>query len=148
LRFQKQERDWTSACRGYFDFCEMLEKDEYKDACIAECSMQLIKFVGHDVAVLVKRFIDPVADIKQKQYILGFAVPSIVEATVSGDDISGLTASCMELDVSLRSTCISSVVGGLFAHGIPGEEYKKVFELCASPLVEPIERKACYAHSI
>ncbi|MBI5613350.1 hypothetical protein HY947_00325 [Candidatus Gottesmanbacteria bacterium] len=132
--------------KGVFDFCQSLQKPSHQEACTAEFSMHLIKYTGSDLPMLVSRFIDHIDDPRRQKYVLGFAVPSIVEATVSKDNFIALTHECMNLEEHLRSTCVSAIAGGLLAHGVPGEEYKRALVICSSDSLGLFERKDCYRH--
>lgn len=129
-----------------FSTCQTMPERYWHD-CYYETSQKLDNLSGRDpvrIAEIVRSA--PTEDIRLLSFAIG--VSGIIQQTIAdGKGYEQTLERCVVLEDSLLTTCIRSILHGLFEHGAPQEEYKKAFEFCKDPRLETHgQTKSCYWH--
>jgi len=99
-------------------------------ACYAEVSQKLAQVTDNTPAVAVELVKTIPASYRLNAFSTGVA--GMVQFQLNmGKGYEEALARCLIVESSYIAPCIQSVVGGLFEHGSPQQEYVKTLELCA-----------------
>jgi hypothetical protein len=93
-----------------------------------------------------------VASIPNEEYreiAFEVGITGIVQNVIAkGDAYKEILVACSPLNERYYELCLRSVIGGLYEHGSPQKEYKKVLALCEDANVaEHNARPKCYLHA-
>jgi hypothetical protein len=123
--FSLDENNLFALCRDIKDF-------EAKRSCFNETAQKLDKpsqFSPVRLHEVMQRERIP-QPFEQAVFAIGMA-GMLQPLAGSGEGIDEFASECELLPGEYRTWCIRSVVGGLYEHGIPQEEYKAPFAFCA-----------------
>lgn len=127
-----------------FGACDRLAT-RWRHACYYEAAQKLGLVATHDprtYAAIAER----IDDEKLRRTVFEVAVAGIVQAVITDENGYRETlAQCEDLDQYFFELCVTSMVWGLFEHGMPQWEYRNVLHLCAERAVEARSvRESCY----
>lgn len=130
-----------------FAFCRT-QPYRYRKACYGEFAPKLDTILEWDLSRL-PQYVDGILDDKTKRLVV-WVVPSVMMARdILKDDHTNYILGCREnFEGRLREICFAGTVFGFFAHGIPGEEYRKVLSFCKAEIFLGDEQALCYSESL
>jgi hypothetical protein len=124
--FSLDENNLFALCRDIKDF-------EAKRSCFNETAQKLDKpsqFSPVRLHEVMQRERIP-QPFEQAVFAIGMA-GMLQPLAGSGEGLEEFASECEQLPGSYRTWCIRSIVGGLYEHGVPQEEYKAPFAFCES----------------
>ncbi len=104
-----------------------------KEMCYNQMNTQAAALAGNDLRTIVA-FSNPIRDVRYRSSALHEAVSFYIQVlkrkhtTLPPEDV----AVCLLPIFSLRESCVSGFVGGIFEFGSPGQQYKEVLQLCGA----------------
>jgi len=80
------------------------------------------------------RFSMHIPDPELRRMTFGVMVAGMMQSKAALDEYRGVLNECAQIeDAALYETCVVSSANGMMEHGVPGDEYVKVLDLCADP---------------
>jgi hypothetical protein len=106
-----------------------------QQACIYEMAQQLDSISGENAARIVQ-LVAPITRDTFRQMAFGVGITGIIQQVIdNGNGYSAAYAGCANLQDPYYSSCVKSIVGGLFEEGDPQHEYEKPLIFCADPRI-------------
>jgi hypothetical protein len=131
--------------RRPFSACVDLPKSAL-EACYYEMAQKLDGVAEFNPQKLEK-IVSNLAHPEFRVMAFSVGVAGIVQNVILHEDgITKILALCSKLPEDLNTSCIRSVVNGLFEHGEPQEEYKRAISMCSSdPSISgPSSQDTCF----
>lgn len=112
-----------------FSICDAIEK-RYQAACILEMAQKLDMLSEKDPKKL-ERIVSNIQDSQLALRAFKIGISGIVQQDLRTNSYHETLSACEKLTEEFERGCITSIVAGLFAHGLPQEEYIKPLEICS-----------------
>jgi hypothetical protein len=114
-------------------------------ACYYELGQNLGKITGGS-PLRAAAFSASIRDTELRRMTFGVMVAGMMQSKTALDEYRELLGECTAIEEAvLYETCVVSSANGMMEHGVPGEEYAKVLDLCADArLTERDGDAACY----
>lgn len=121
-----------------FDFknplalCSTLQSG-WQYACFYELGQNLGK-ITQTSPLKAAHFAESIPDTELRTMTFGVMIAGMMQPSTALNEYKQVLAECVRIaDAGLYATCIVSSANGMMEHGAPGEEYKKVLDLCSDP---------------
>lgn len=141
---QLEQYEFSYDTEDPFSTCRTMPERYWHD-CYYETSQKLDRLSGRDpvrIAEIVQHA--PTEKIRRSSFEVGVA--GIIQQTIADErGYEETLARCALLDDPLFMSCMKSILRGLFEHGAPQEEYKKVLVFCEDAYIAARgQTKACF----
>jgi hypothetical protein len=125
-----------------YKYCNTLENIEHQTACYIEMTRKIEYGSGTDPFSALE-LIQTGEREDMENTLLVIAVAGMVMADPYGTQ-EYLTTRCRLVDEQYQRGCFTSIVHGLFEHGIPGREYYLANQFCSSEFLLDTEVSWCH----
>lgn len=123
--------------------CGQVEEG-WRYACLYELAQNLGN-ITEGSPLKAAAFAASIRDTEQRKMAFGVMVAGMMQSATALDEYKRILAECNSIkEAALYETCVVSSANGMMEHGEPGEEYKKVLDLCADPSLREGGDAACY----
>jgi hypothetical protein len=114
-----------------FELCRDVKDFEAQRSCYNETAQKLDRVANFSPVRLYEVIQEERVPKAFQQAVFSVGMPGMLQPLAgSGEGVGELASECHLLKGEYRDWCITSIVGGLYEHGIPQEEYKAAFNFC------------------
>lgn len=125
-----------------FTLCETQEEIN-KQACYYEMGQKMDTVSNFDI----EKAMEVLNRVPDKQFIpmlLENSIGGFLQTTLVNNAEFDYMEKCVTFEGELERECIKGIVSGLFEHGDPGDEYKKVIAVCTQDYLEESHKNICF----
>lgn len=134
------------------------QPEPYQEPCYTNMLPSLLRFVGNDLSLAVKRIEKIPADISNPSLrLLGYPTRKMVTQGLFHEyvrlnfnkpdyNIQEGVMLCRSLKEDMRMPCIEGLSGGYMKYGEPGREYIKGLDFCSRDLLSDDEQRSCFEY--
>jgi hypothetical protein len=97
---------------------------------------QKSSFYADQKPLLLQAFVGSIKDVQLRKLAFDVGITGIVQSVIAnGSEYKQIINSCEGLNAEFYTLCVKGIVGGLYEHGEPQQEYKKALIFCAEPSI-------------